>query len=87
MIDQGHSLAVGATGASLVLIWCDLCPDNDVVSGILKGEINNLNAITPGNTFHFQISYSAAAALTLAILNIIFSFCLHCKVFTHQITA
>lgn len=65
-----HSLAPWATEASVVLIWCDLCPHNAVVSGILKEEINNIRAVTPGSTFHFQISYIAAAAPSSSALNI-----------------
>lgn len=72
---------------SVVLIWFDLCPENAVVGGILKGEINHLNAVTPGSTFHFQISYVAAAALPPIFLNLTFSSVCFVKVSTHQARA
>lgn len=68
-----HSLAPWATETSAALTWCDLCPHNAVVGGILKGEINNVSAVTPGSAFHFQISSIAAAARSSSVLNITFS--------------
>lgn len=78
--DQGQNLTGLDTFISTVscrdvsgphMVWS--LPPQCCRRGILKGEINNLSAVTPGSTFHFQISSIAAAAPSSSVLNITFS--------------
>lgn len=89
--DQSQSsLALGATETSAILMQRDLLPNDAVVGGLLKGKeiikVERISAVTPGSSFHFQISYITAAALPSLLSKYIISFSLHCEIFTQQTT-
>lgn len=55
----------------------------------IKGKIikvERISAVTPGSSFHFQISYIAAAALPPLLSKYNRFFHLHCVTFTQQTT-